>query len=200
MSFVSGMDAPKGQEWTARSRWIVLLATIAAPLLAGCGGEDAAAAPEIPVGTEVGQRAPNLSGQSSAGQPFSLDSLDGGNAVLVFYTSGECGLCRLQLDQLEANLSAYQRIDADVIAVTLDPADRAIALLERTEVPFPIVSVDSATFERWGVMAPERAAVFPGTYVLDDAGVIRFRHIGRNASDRTTDAEIVAVLESIPTS
>lgn len=196
MRLLSRPEARQLKTWRSRSLVIPLVTLF----LAACGGEDLPAAAEVPVGIEVGQRAPTLTGRSSSGEAFALESLSGGNAVLVFYTSGECGLCRLQLDQLEENISAYQRVDAEVIAVTLDPADRAVALLERTEAPFPIVSVDSATFEAWGVMDPEHSTALPGTYVLDDAGVIRFRHIGRNASDRTTDAEIVAVLESIPAS
>ena len=196
----SDNDALEGDRGPSKRARLLTLLILVPTLLVGCLGDEPAATPEIPVGTEVGQRAPTLSGQISSGEAFSTESLAGGKAVLVFYTSGECGLCRFQLEQLEANISAYQRVDADVIAVTLDPAERAVAMLERPELPFPIVSVDSATFRSWGVIDTESSFVLPGTYVLDDAGVIRYRHIGRNAGDRTTDAEIVAVLESIPAS
>jgi peroxiredoxin len=161
------------------------------------------AAPEVelPVGTSPGQSAPDLDGTLPAGEPFSLAGLEGpASTVLVFYRSAECGLCRLQLDQMQANISAYERVNARVVGVTLDAPETNAALLGQAELGYPLVSVDTATFERWGVLGPDQETVLPATYVVDAEGVVRFQHIGRDAADRTTDAEMVTVLETLRSS
>jgi peroxiredoxin len=98
---------------------------------------------------------------------------------------------------MQANISAYERVNARVVAVTLDSPETNAALLGQAQLAYPLVSVDTATFERWGVLAPDQATVLPATYVVDPAGVVRFQHIGRDAADRTTDAEMVTVLETL---
>ncbi|MEX2583007.1 MAG: peroxiredoxin family protein [Gemmatimonadota bacterium] len=176
---------------------VAVCAWLLAAVLAGCGGDVEPAAPAIPLGTAVGQRSPALDGTLPDGAAFSAQNLQGSPTVIVFYRSVDCGLCRVQLEQMKTNLSAYQRVGADLIAVTLDPPEVSSGWLEQAELGFPVVSVDSSTFETWGAMEPERPVPLPATYVIDEAGVVHFRHIGRNASDRTTDAEVVSVLEQL---
>jgi peroxiredoxin len=174
------------------------LAALVAVGLAGCRADAEPAGPVIPIGTELGQRAPAIAGRLPADEEFTVRMSDGSPVVLVFYRTIECGLCRLQLDQMQENLPAYQRSGAEVVAVTLDSPEASRSWLQQAGVLFPIVSVDSATFRSWGALAADETAPLPATYVLDGSGVVRFRHIGRNASDRTSDAEVVAILESLP--
>jgi peroxiredoxin len=167
-----------------------------AVLFVGCDSEAAPDPPAVPVGTEVGQRAPQLSGQLPAAEPFTID-VDGTPTVLVFYRSFGCGLCRVQLEQMQRNIPAYDRAGAELIALTLDAPETSRAWMDQAQVEFPVVSVDSATFRAWGAFDADRPSPLPATYVIDSSGIVRFRYIGRNASDRTSDAEIVAVLEGL---
>ena len=165
-------------------------------LLAACGGGEEVGPPPA-VGTEPGQRAPELDGIVGDGSDFTLPERPDRPTVLVFFRSTSCGLCRLQLQRMEMNLPAYERGGSRVVAVTLDAPERAVANLEGAALGYPVVSVDSAAFERWGTFAGDGAAPLPATYIVDERGIVRYRHIGRNASDRTTDAEVVAFLESL---
>ena len=167
-------------------------------MLAGCGSDPEPAAPAVPTGTEIGLLAPTITGRLPAGEELTVTTSSGSPVVLVFYRSIVCGLCRLQLEQMQQNLEAYLRSGAEVIAVTLDAPEVSRTWLEQASLGFPVVSVDSATFRNWGAMATDTALPLPATYVIDGSGLVRFRHIGRNASDRTSDAEVVAILESLP--
>ena len=183
---------------------LLLLVTLAA-----CGDRTEGDA-EVPVGTDTGQRAPGLSGTLDDGSDFALEARPGAPTVVLFYRGSSCGLCRLRLQRLAENLPAYERAGSDVVAVTLDPPDAGRALKEAAELAFPVVSVDSATFaircrspatasatfERWATLEAG-AAPLPATFVIDEAGIIRFRHVGRNAGDRVSDASIVTLLESL---
>lgn len=152
--------------------------------------------PELPVGTDPGMRAPPLFGLLPSGEPFTLDR-GAGPAVVVFVRGAVCGLCRFQLEQMQQNLPAYRRLRVQVIAATLDSPALTRQLLDQLMLEFEVVSVDSAAFSGWSVSGGERDLVMPATYIIDSAGVVRYRHIGRNASDRTQSAEILTVLETL---
>lgn len=177
----------------ARTALVLVLA------LGACGPATEPQA-EVPIGTEPGLRAPTLAGSLPDGAPFQLAEAERSATVVVFYRTAECGLCRLQLDRLQEHLPAYERLDATVVAVTLDTPEQTLAMFGPGTPAFPVVSVDSSTFRDWGVMDPQQSTPLPATYVIDGEGLVRFRHIGRNASDRTSDAEMVAVLETLPLS
>jgi peroxiredoxin len=166
-------------------------------LMGGCEDRVAPAEPTVPIGTETGQRAPPLRGRLPAADSFAVDTAAGGPTVLVFYRTIECGLCRVQLEQMQTHIPAYDRAGAQVVAVTLDPPSLSQAWIDQGQLEFPVVSVDSATFRAWGALPAEGGTPLPATYVLDPRGIVRFRHIGRNAADRTSDAEVVAILESL---
>ena len=142
-------------------------------------------------------RAPALGGVTLAGASFSLDDQPDVPTVLVFYRSAQCGLCRVQLNELQRHLVAYRHLGVEPVAVTLDAADESRPFLENSVFDFDIVSVDSTTFETWGAFDPETGLAMPLTYILDGDGVVRFQHLGRNASDRALDAELLTVLETL---
>jgi peroxiredoxin len=164
--------------------------------LAGCGG-GAGPPVELPLGTSVGDRAPELTGILPGGRAFQLDPAGAAHTVLLFYRSAQCGLCRLQLEQAQHNLDAYRRQGARIVALTLDPPELSQALLVELPLQFDLVSVPRSVFVSWDAVEPASGVPLPATFVLDRAGRIEFRHIGRNAADRTTDAGLLTLLQAI---
>lgn len=166
-------------------------------VLAACSSS-AEPAPQIPIGTEVGERAPELAGMLHANEPFALSTGGAGvKTVLVFYRSANCGLCRTQLEQLQQYLPAYRRQGARVVAVTLDPPEVSRTLAEQAGLEYDLVSVDAETFTAWGVMTQELGGPMPATYIVDGEGLVRYRRIGRNAADRTTDPELLTIVSGL---
>ncbi|MDR0787450.1 MAG: peroxiredoxin family protein [Gemmatimonadota bacterium] len=161
--------------------------------LSACGGP--VSQPEIPVGTGQDERTAPVSGVLPSGEKTRVGGGRGAVTVLVFYRGSGCGLCRAQLERIQSNLPAYSRLDASVVALTLDPPASTAALLESLPLDFPILSVDTAVFEEWGVLEAGREAPLPATFVLDGEGVVRYRYIGRNAGDRALDAEVLTAIQ-----
>jgi len=139
--------------------------------------------------------APDLRGIDSRGGSFALEALRGAAVVLVFYRSHACPLCRERLAALAAHLDAYTSAGARVVAITPDPPDIAQRTAAELGLSLPVVSVDRAVLERWGVWPPTEEAPRPAAVVLDRDGRIRFRHLGRTAADRASDLQLLAVLE-----
>jgi peroxiredoxin len=177
-----------------------LFSLLALVLLAGCErpGGTIAADPSLPVGTETGNRAPPLVGTLAAGERFQLEPDRRSRAtVLVFYRGLHCGLCRERLRELEAHRGAYADAGARVFAVTLDSPEEAARTPQQLNLGFPVVRVDSAAFAEWGVLDTDSGVALPASVLLDQQGVIRYRHVGRNAADRARDIELLAALQSL---
>ncbi|HEX7090716.1 MAG TPA: peroxiredoxin family protein [Longimicrobiales bacterium] len=141
--------------------------------------------------------APELRGIDSRGGSFSLEALRGGAVVLVFYRSDACPLCRERLAALGAHREAYESVGARVVAITPDPPDVAQRTAAELGLSLPVVSVDRAVLERWGIWPPAEPAPRPAAVVIDRDGRIRFRHLGRTAADRASDLQLLAVLDRI---
>jgi peroxiredoxin len=178
-------------------RFLPVIVACAVLGLASCNGRSEEAAQALPVGTEVGHRHPPLQGLAADGGDFELAAGRREPTVVLFYRGADCGLCRLRLEQLQAHLPAYRRSGARVIAVTLDPPEVSRRLIDGMQLDFPVISVPPEVFQEWEVLHPEHGLPLPAAYILDRSGAIRFRHIGRNAADRTTDAGLLTVLESL---
>ncbi len=155
--------------------------------------------PLPPVGTEPGRLAPALAGTQAGGGGFELGRDRSSATVLVFYRGLYCGLCRERLQSLEAHRGAYRDLGARVVAVTLDRQEEAARTAEALGLGFPVVRVDSAVFAEWGVLDNPRGLPLPASILLDERGVIRYRHVGRNAADRARDIELLAALQSMLT-
>jgi peroxiredoxin len=165
-------------------------------VLAACPGDREPEVPLGPEGVEAGNTAPVLQGQLPDGSAFQLEGERGRRTVLVFYRSEACGLCRMRLEQLNENLSAYSAAGGSVLAVTLDPPPLVARTQERLGSDLSIVSVDSATFTRWGLLPEPGGVPLPGAYVLDERRQILYRHRGEHAGDRIGDATLLTILET----
>jgi mycoredoxin-dependent peroxiredoxin len=175
-------------------KWLRLAALLVVAASSACGSDDAESSP--PVGLEEGNLAPALEGIDAAGAPFTLDGA-GQPQVVVFYSTAACGLCRVQLENLQAHLPAYEREGARVVAVSLDQPETSRAFRDEAGIGYPLISVDSATFQAWVPSDSGLGAPLPATYILDGSGVIQFRYVGRNASDRTSDPAMISILSGI---
>lgn len=174
---------------------VLVLALI---LLGGCDSPaDYPPRIEPEVGTEPGNLAPPLTGTLADGSAFTFDPRSSSSTVLIFYRSADCGLCRLQLEQTQRHLPAYDHQGARVLGVTLDAPERSSALLQDVEVGFPLLSVDQDAFRRWAVLPENQPGPLPATFIVDRHGIVRYNHIGRNAADRSSDAGILTVLATL---
>jgi peroxiredoxin len=152
---------------------------------------EAVAEPLPPEGLEEGMLAPPLEGREG-GSVWSLER-DRGPQVLVFYRGYDCGLCRRRLEALQGSLAAYRDEGVRVVALTPDDEAGVEAARDRLGLDMPVVQLDSAALEGWGVL-DGHGTPQPATVLLDERGVIQFRHRGRNAADRASDIDVLAAL------
>ncbi|HMO03876.1 MAG TPA: peroxiredoxin-like family protein [Kiritimatiellia bacterium] len=173
-------------------------------LYAETPGSAAAVAP-----LDVGATIPDAALTKLDGTPVRLSELTAGKkTVLVFFRGGWCPYCTKHLAALKDVLPALEAAGVQLIAISPDSIDGALAAAREHELMFTVVSdtayeaigafglafrLDAATLETYagyGIHLPVRetdgATVLPvpAVYVVDAEGVIRFRHYDADYTQR----------------
>ena len=89
---------------------------------------------------------------------------------------------------------------AEVIVIAADSLENAEAYVDRHGIPFPcLVDRDHSVYDRYHV---ERKTLSlgqrPGLFVVDEDGVTRYSHIGRQQWEIPSNADVLDVCRAIP--
>lgn len=173
-------------------------------------------------GLAVGSTAPMFSLPDAHGNPVALgERLAEGPVVLSFYRGAWCPICNIELRALQAQLGAIRDRGASLVAVSPQAPDESLSFAEKLDLGFDVLSdldqsvADSfrirfrlsddliAMYEQWGLLLPEQNAdgtwdlPVPATYVIDQTGVIRARHVDADYRLRMEPAAILTALDEI---
>jgi thioredoxin-dependent peroxiredoxin len=141
-------------------------------------------------GIQVGDKAPDFTLTSQAGQPVRLsDRLGERVVVLYFYPKDETPGCTKEACAFRDSYEVFTEAGAEVIGVSSDSVDKHAAFAGHHELPFTLLSDDGGQVRKsYGV--PSTLGVLPGrvTYVIDRAGTVQhvfnsMTNIGRHVND-----------------
>ncbi len=99
------------------------------------------------------------------------------NVVLLFVPLAFTGVCTEELCDISSGLSAYQGLNAEVIAISVDSpfAQEAWALKEKITIPL-LSDLNKTTTQAYNVVFPNLAGIGDtsarAAFVIDKAGVI----------------------------
>lgn len=129
---------------------------------------------ELPTqsGLAVGVRAPEYRLATTGGDSLSLSELRG-RVVLVSFWATWCGPCRLELPQLQKLYEQYRDRGVEIAAISVDRRASEVApFARRLCLSFPVLLGDAVVRSAYRVMS------LPSLFIIDRAGVIRYRHTG----------------------
>ena len=159
-----------------RTFQLLVLASIAA-----CAATDDA--PDAPAKVEIGARVPSYSALSMAGDSVSLAGLKG-KVVLLNVWATWCAPCRKEIPELRALHATYKDRGLELIGVSIDTdgTDASIRdFLTEFKMDYPIWRDPderiSARFKMAGV---------PATFLIDKAGILRWKTLGPIAPGDTS--------------
>jgi thioredoxin-dependent peroxiredoxin len=141
-------------------------------------------------GIQVGDKAPDFTLPSQAGEQVRLsDRLGERIVVLYFYPKDETAGCTKEACAFRDSYEVFAEAGAEVIGVSSDSVDRHAAFAGHHELPFTLLS-DQGGQVRKSYAVPATLGILPGrvTYVIDRAGTVRHvfssqTNIGRHVND-----------------
>jgi mycoredoxin-dependent peroxiredoxin len=128
---------------------------------------------------EVGELAPDFELRDQHGAPVRLSARRGAaNVVLVFFPFAFSGVCSGELRALRDSFPEAARPDVDLMAVSADSSFALRTWADAEGFSFTLLSdfwPHGAVARSYGVFDENMGAATRGTFILDKAGVVRWR-------------------------
>lgn len=128
---------------------------------------------------EVGDAAPDFELKDQHGTPVKLSDYQGKkNVVLVFYPLAFSGICTGELCSIRDELPTLGGDDVQVLAVSVDSVFAHRAWGEQENYQFPLLSdfwPHGDVAKTYGIFNDDAGLAARGTYIIDKAGVVRWK-------------------------
>jgi peroxiredoxin len=152
------------------------------------------------VTVEVGQPAPDFTLKDQHGREVGLSSLRGSKSViLLFYPFAFTSVCTSELCALRDDLPSFSNDDVALLAVSCDPMYALRVFAERDGLRYPLLSdfwPHGAVARAYGVFDEQRGCALRGTFVIDAAGIVRWK-VENGLPDARDLADYRAVLADL---
>ena len=144
----------------------------------------------------VGDTAPDFSLPADSGETFTLSDLRGEKVLLVFYPGDNTPVCTRQLCDYRDGMDEFAGVGVRVVGISKDSLESHQKFREKHQLPFDLLSDDdlsvAASYGAKGMLGMKRA-----TFLVDEAGVIRYEHVESLAVFRRTREELIAAIEAL---
>lgn len=140
---------------------------------------------------EVGESAPTFELPDTTGSTTSLtDAIESGPAVLVFNRGTWCSFCAEQLQTFSTlEYDLWRHLNVDVIPIIGDPVPELVEMRDRFDLGVQLAADTDLTVSRQygGTEESTTYGEIPiaATYVIDEAGTVRYEQVAENPADRT---------------
>ena len=135
----------------------------------------------------VGSKAPDFSLKSRKGGALVdvklADSIGRKNTVVLFFPLAFTGVCTTEMCELSAGLGAYQQLNADVIAISVDSPFAQEQWAQKEKIGITIASdLNKKTAADYGVLIEDLGGLIAGfgstsaraAFVVDKNGVVQY--------------------------
>jgi len=134
---------------------------------------------DLPVGTKVGELAPNFNGTTLDGETIRLSDLRG-KTVLINVFASWCGPCRLEMPHLVEAADQFGDQDVVFVGINLQENPEAVeAFRDEFNVQFPLVLNENGSLTN-NLYTP---IGLPTSWFIDQDGVVRFVFAGAMTRD-----------------
>jgi len=152
-------------------------------------------------GPPVGAHIPEFSAVDLNGKRQNFDSLKGPKGlVLVFARSADwCPYCKTQLADLNRQVEGFRMKGVNVASLTYDSTDILRAFATRLGIRYPMLSdPESVVIRAFDILntnvnknTPRYGIPFPGTYVINEKGIITAKYFDDDYRERFSAASIL---------
>ena len=128
---------------------------------------------------EVGEQAPDFELKDQHGTPVRLSSFQGTkNVVIVFYPLAFSGVCSGEMSALRDDFPEIAREDVELLTVSVNSTFVLRTWADRDNFDFSLLSdfwPHGGVAKLYGVFDEDKGVATRGTFIIDKAGVIRWK-------------------------
>jgi len=143
-----------------------------------------------------GDKAPIFELADDAGGRYRLADHLGRKILLVFYPGDNTPVCTRQLCDYRDGIEAFSGLGVEVVGISNDGVESHRDFKRKHSLPFTLLSDPdlevAARYDSKGMLGMKRSV-----FLLDEAGVIRYRHIETVALFRRHREELLQVIEGM---
>ena len=136
-----------------------------------------------------GDKAPNFTLYSSEKKEVSLEDYQGKNVVLLFFPLAFTGVCTTELCTMRDNIGDYEKLDAQILAVSVDSLFTLNKFKAEQNLNFPLLSDFNKSVSRaYDTLYEDfvfgmRGVAKRSAFVLDKTGTVRYAEVLESAGD-----------------
>lgn len=138
---------------------------------------------------KVGDKAPSFTLHSDDLKPISLEDYQGKAVVLLFFPLAFTGVCTTELCTMRDNIAEYEKLDAQILAASIDSPFTLQQYKEQQSLNFPLLSdFNREAARKYGSLYEEFVMGMKGVakrsaFVIDKEGIVRYAEVLESAGD-----------------
>lgn len=144
----------------------------------------------------VGDKAPGFVLEDDQGQSFDLGRHSGKKVLLVFYPGDDTPVCTKQLCDYRDGIEAFEGLGVEVVGISGDDGESHRRFRAKYDLPFTLLSDPglkvAAAYDSKGLLGMKRSV-----FLVDEAGVIRYRHVESVALFRRSREELLEAISAL---
>lgn len=148
-----------------------------------------------------GDRAPNFSLQTDAGETVRLEDLQGRKIVLFFYPRADTPGCTKEACSFRDEYSGFEQLDVNVLGISPDTVEAQSKFSQKFEFQYPLLAdEDHQVAKAYGVWGTKKSfgreyeGVHRTTFVIDERG--RIEHVFEKVKPQDHSLEVLGYLRS----
>jgi glutaredoxin-dependent peroxiredoxin len=152
---------------------------------------------------ETGQEAPSFSLYDSEKKKKNLEDFRGKNILLLFFPLAFTSTCTKELCEVRDNISAYDRVNAEVMGISVDSLYTLAKFKEEQRLNFTLLSdfnkqVSEAYGSIYELFGFEMRGVSKrSAFVIDGQGILRYIEVLEDAKEVPDFIAIGKILNSL---